>query len=190
MDAQTREEIKGCLDKWWGAVVEGPDDFVDSIKFEEMILELDAILDPTLLIPGYALNPLRARRKAEEATGGPLKADGMGSKRAVPVGRPFHLTAAFRRDLWGAARIDPERFEMTLKQPSPNDFDAAEALGQGVSVLFEPTQRRYLFEVINDALGANCTIDWKSNDPGGYDDIQVEKYTRQAALDFVQMLRR
>jgi hypothetical protein len=78
---------------------------------------------------------------------------------------------------------------MTLKQPSPSDFDAAEALGHGVSVLFEPTQRRYLFEVINRALGANCTIDWKSNDPGGYDDIH-EKYARQTALDFVRMRRR
>jgi hypothetical protein len=79
---------------------------------------------------------------------------------------------------------------MTLKQPSPSDFDAAEALGHGVSVLFEPTQRRYLFEVINGGLVDDFTIDWKSNDPGGYDDIQVEKYARQTALDFVRMRRR
>ena len=76
---------------------------------------------------------------------------------------------------------------MTLKQPSPDDFDAAESPGYGVSVLFEPTQRRYLFEVIDRTLGADCTVDWKSNDPGGYDDVQVEKLARQAAMTFVRV---
>jgi hypothetical protein len=34
---------------------------------------------------------------------------------------------------------------MTLKQPSPADFEPAELAGYGVSVLFKPTQARYMF---------------------------------------------
>jgi len=77
---------------------------------------------------------------------------------------------------------------MALKQPSPGDFEAAK-YGGDISVLFKPTQARYLFEVINGSLGRCIVVDRKSTDLGGYDESQVERLALQAAADFVQMLR-
>jgi hypothetical protein len=56
--------------------------------------------------------------------------------------------------------------------------------GHGVSVLFKPTQARYVFEAINGSLMRGCIIDRQSADLGGYDDSQVESYARQVAATF------
>jgi hypothetical protein len=73
---------------------------------------------------------------------------------------------------------------MTLKQPSPADFEPAELAGYGVSVLFKPTQARYMFKVINGILQPGRTVDRRNADLGGYDGSHVERYARQVAATF------
>jgi hypothetical protein len=78
---------------------------------------------------------------------------------------------------------------MTLKQsPLQNDFEPPEVRGHGVSVLFKPTQARYVFEVSNEFLMPGCVIDRQSSDLGGYVDLEVESYARQVAWAFVASL--
>jgi hypothetical protein len=80
------------------------------------------------------------------------------------------------------------QFAMTLKkQPSlDKDFEPTEVPSHGVSVLFKPTQTRYVFEVFNGSLLGSCIIDRQSTDLGGYDDSQVESYARRVAAIFAE----
>ena len=74
---------------------------------------------------------------------------------------------------------------MTLRQPLPADFEPAIKPGLGVSVLFKPTQARYVFEVINGSLAPDCHVDRRSIDLGDYDDAAVERHARKMALAFL-----
>jgi hypothetical protein len=53
---------------------------------------------------------------------------------------------------------------MTLQQPSEKDFEPAYYHGYGVSVLFKPTQARYMYKVVNGVLEPGCHIDRRSTD--------------------------
>jgi hypothetical protein len=86
-------------------------------------------------------------------------------------------------------RIDEAIQKMTLQ-----DFDPALIPGYGVSVLFKPTQTRYMYKVVRDrtesagvcVLEPGCRIDRKGTGLGGYNDAQVEKHARKVALAFAE----
>lgn len=85
-----------------------------------------------------------------------------------------------------------------LREPSEKDFEPAVMPSYGVSVLFKPTQARYLYKVVSGrterarigALEPGFSVDRKSTDLGGYDDAEVEKLARRVALALAEKLYR
>jgi hypothetical protein len=72
---------------------------------------------------------------------------------------------------WSKDTLD-KRLRPSPHQRSPADFEPAELVGYGVSVLFKPTQARYVFKVINGILQRGRTVDRRNADLGGYDGSQ------------------
>jgi hypothetical protein len=88
---------------------------------------------------------------------------------------------------------------VALRQPSKGDFEATPLPDRpGVSVLFRPTQARYIFTAIADsterarfgALAQGYHVDRKGADLGTYDELEVERQARKLALAMAEKLFR
>ena len=88
---------------------------------------------------------------------------------------------------------------MALPQPLENEFEDPVPLPEGaVSVLFRPTQTRYVFTIVIDraergqvgALAPGCLVDREGTSCGDYDEAEVEKAARERALPLAEKITR